>query len=77
MLGMPLDLLKMISRFRQVDDLESKTVGWTRTRLTTEEDWSSEGALLRIRIGVSGGEEKRFKEAKKKMKNPLDNGRPR
>jgi hypothetical protein len=54
----------------------NKAWGRCWTRLTTEEDWSSKGALLRVVINVPGGEEKRFKAAKK-MKNPLDNGRPR
>jgi len=43
---------------------------------TTEIDLSSNRALLRKRTGVPAWK-KKIHSGKKKMKNPLDNGRPR
>jgi len=31
-----------------------------------EKDWSSEGALLRVRMGVPGGEEKKIQRGKER-----------
>jgi len=55
----------------------AERVGWTQNSdSTAETDLSRERAHLRERMGVLDGEEERFKEAKK-MKKPLDTGRPR
>jgi hypothetical protein len=37
-------------------------VGWTRITIDDGKNPSSESASLRMRMGVLGGEEKRFKE---------------